>query len=70
MTDCVHHRYLTAREQQLRKRRRSLTDKLGADQQLKEKEREIEQLELEKRKLQKLRDDGKHLTGLWTLLVD
>jgi len=48
---------LTAREQQLRERRRSLTEQLHVDQKLKEKEREIERLELEKRTLQTLCDD-------------
>jgi len=56
----VNLRYLTAREQQLRKRRRRLTEQLNADQQLEEKEREIEQLELE---LEKLHADEKCSTG-------
>ena len=57
---CDNLRYLTAREQQLRKRRRRLTEQSNADQQLEEKEREIELLELE---LEKLHDDRKRSTG-------
>jgi len=48
----------------LRERRRRLSEQLDADHKLKEKELEIEQLEQEKNKLQKLRDDEKHSTGL------
>jgi len=49
------------REQQLHKRRRRLAEQLNAGEQLKEKEREIDQLELQ---LQKLHDEKKCSTGL------
>jgi len=57
----VGARYLTVREQQLHKRRRRLAEQLNAGEQLKEKEREIDQLELQ---LQKLHDEKKCSTGL------
>lgn len=57
-------KYLTAREQQLRERRRRLTEHSDTDQQLKEKEREIVELELTKRTLEKSLNDKTHSSGL------
>jgi len=56
----VDDRYLTAREQQLRERRRSVTEQVDIDQQVAEKEREIERLELEKTTLETLLKPGTH----------
>jgi len=63
-------KYLTAREQQLRERRDRLMEQLDVDEKLKEKECEIEQLELEKRTLQKSYSDQKYSTGLWFCLFN
>lgn len=62
-------KYLTAREQQLRERRHRLMEQWDTDQRLREKEHEIEQLELEKRTLQQLQDEKKQSTGLWLCLL-
>jgi hypothetical protein len=52
-------RYLTAREQQLRDRRRKAVEKLDVNDQLKRKEEEIKQLENKTKQLKQLQEDMK-----------
>jgi hypothetical protein len=53
------YRYLTAREQQLRDRRRKAFEKLDVNDQLKRKEEEIKQLENKTKQLKQLQEDMK-----------
>jgi DNA repair exonuclease SbcCD ATPase subunit len=55
-------RYLTAREQQLRDRRRKAVEKLDVNDQLKKKEEEIKQLENKTKQLKQLQEDMKWAT--------
>ena len=58
----LRQRYLTAREQHLRERRRKVMEKLDVDNRLKMKEKEIEQLENKKKHLKQLQQDIKQAT--------
>jgi len=52
-------RYLTAREKQLRDRRRKVIEKLDVNERLKLKEEEIEHLEEKTKQLKRLKEDRK-----------